>query len=83
MRSEQERWERVCAAVKERGARIRRRRQVAAGVAGLVILLLLVVVPFGLKREEMIPDRLAFIGEAEMEVVLLEHDIVMDEMGLY
>ncbi len=83
MRNERERWERICAAVKERGARIRRRRRIAAGVAGLIVLLALIAAPFGIARQEAPADRVALLSEAEIEVMLLEHDIVMDEMGLY
>ncbi len=80
---ERERWERICATVKARGARIRRRRQITAGIAGFVVLLLLSVVPFGIKQEETEPNQLAALSEADLEVMLLEHDIVMDEIGLY
>lgn len=83
MRNEQERWDGILATVKERGGRIRRRRQFAAAVTTAAFAIILAVtVQFGLSRTHEAPDRLA-LSEIEMEVVLLEHDIVMDEMGLY
>ncbi len=83
MRDDRQRWERVCAVVKERGARIRRRRQIVAGVSMLVVLFVLAAVPFGLKRDEKSSERLALLGETEIEVMLIEHDIVFDDMGIY
>jgi len=83
MRNEQERWEAMLATVKERGGRIRRRRFIAAAaMAAAFAIILAVTVPLGLTRTAPEPRELA-LNEVEMEVVLLEHDIVLDEMGLY
>ncbi|HNT28300.1 MAG TPA: hypothetical protein PKH10_09005 [bacterium] len=82
MRNEQERWETMLSRVKERGGRIRRRRQWAAATTAALALMLVVTVQFGLTRPAPEPQSFA-LNEVEMEVVLLEHDIVMDEMGLY
>lgn len=83
MRNEQERWGSMLTNVKERGARIRRWRQfAAAAVTAAFAIVLAVTVQFGLSRPHEAPDRFA-LNEIEMEVVLLEHDIVLEEMGLY
>ncbi len=83
MHNEQERWERLCAAVKERGARIRRRRQVAAGFVGAVVaLLLFVAVPGALLFKERSAHEQE-MREAEVEVALLAHDLLLEETGLY
>lgn len=85
MRNEQERWDNILANVKERGSRIRRRRQFAAAVTTAALALLLVVtVQFGRPQPAAAPEQFAQIDpDMEMELVLLEHDIVIDEMGLY
>jgi hypothetical protein len=85
MRNEQERWESMLTNVKQRGSRIRRRRGIAAAVTTAALALMLVVtVQFGLSQPAAAPEQFAQIDpEMEMELVLLEHDIVIDEMGLY
>jgi len=46
--------------------------------------MLVVTVQFGRSQPAAAPEQFAQIDpEMEMELVLLEHDIVIDEMGLY
>ena len=83
MRNEQERWETMLSGVKQRGARIRRRRSIVAAVTTAALAFVLAVtVQFGLSRTAPEPTALT-LNDAEIEVVLLEHDIMLDDMGLY
>ncbi len=84
MRNEQERWDNILANVKERGGRIRRRRGIAAAVTTAALALtILVSVQFGLPRERSVEPQQFTLNDVELEVVLLEHDIVLEDMDLY